>query len=100
MKLVVLSASEPQDHEIEMLCKMFENGLEYFHLRKPKYSTYKLSDYIQSIPEQFRNRIIIHSHHELAVKYNLHGVYITRSHKRRLIRTWLKLRLLKFQNRC
>ncbi len=97
MKLVVLSAPDPQDHEIEMVTRMFEYGLQHFHLRKPKYSTLKFSDYIQSIPEQFRDRIIIHSHHELAIKYNLKGVHITRSHKHRLIRTWLKLRFLRYQ---
>jgi thiamine-phosphate pyrophosphorylase len=97
VKLIVISAPDPQNHEIEMVTQMFEHGLQNFHLRKPKYSTLKLSDYLQSIPEQYRDRVIVHSHHELAVKYNLKGVHITRSHKRRLIRTWLKLRLLKYQ---
>lgn len=97
MKLIVISAPDSKEEEIAQVKTMFDEGLEYFHLRKPKYSTAMLSDYIRGFPEDYRSRISIHSHHELAVKFQLRGIHITRSHKSKTIRTWLKMRLLKYQ---
>src|SRR5665213_2665373 len=91
MKLILISPSDKNDSEIPFLIKMFENGLPTYHVRKVKYSTRKLRDYLLEVPEKYRNRLVIHSHHELALKFGLKGVYISRSHKKRKKRTWLRM---------
>lgn len=97
MKIIVISNSEPIENETEIITKLFENGLETFHLRKPKYSTKQLKNYIKKIPAHFHNRIIIHSHHNLARKFDLRGIHITKAHRRKKIKTWLNLTLLKLK---
>lgn len=98
MKLIVISPSISKENEIEQIVKMFEIGLETYHLRKPKYSTRKLRDYINQIPVHFHNRIIIHSHHQLAFNYDLQGIHLTFTHRRRKFSLFflrLRIKLLK-----
>lgn len=96
MKIIVISTSkkETRPREIETITALFENGLETFHVRKPKFSTKELSEYLKAIPEQFHNRIVIHSHHNLARKFNLKGVHYTKSHLKKNFKNWWREKML------
>ena len=94
MKLILISPSKDLENEMSLLNFFFENGLENYHLRKPRYATSQLEEYIKKIPEQFHNRIVIHSHHNLAGKYNLKGIHFTKSHLDKPKTTWFKMKLL------
>lgn len=80
MKLIVITPSKDVENEPELVTKMFESGLTTLHLRKPKYSTKQMRDYIERVPEAFRNRIVLHSHHRLVFKYDLKGIHLSRIH--------------------
>jgi thiamine-phosphate pyrophosphorylase len=97
MKLILISPSKQQDSEIGILLNMFEQGLQTYHVRKKNFSTRQLKNYLDEIPQKYHNRIVIHSHHELALKYNLKGIYISRSHKKKKIMLWLWTKWLKFR---
>lgn len=98
MKLIVISSSSEIENEAHIVTRLFEAGLETFHIRKHKLSTKKLKEFINAIPDHFHNRIIIHSHHKLARRYNLKGVHLTKSHKKRKWRLWLSLKLIRLKN--
>ncbi|WP_196895253.1 thiamine phosphate synthase [Aureivirga marina] len=69
----------PEKHicsESEIVTKLFEAGLEIFHLRKPNMSKMFLEHYLQKIPEQFHKRIVIDSFPELLEKYDLKGFHL------------------------
>lgn len=85
MKLFVITASKDVPDETSIVTKMFESGLTNFHLRKPKYSTNQMAEYINQIPTHFHKYIVIHSHHQLALKYKLKGIHLTSTH---LSRKW------------
>jgi thiamine-phosphate pyrophosphorylase len=89
MKLFVISPSKNVDDEPMIVVKMFESGLPVFHLRKPKFSTQQMREYLNEIPVHFHNRIVIHSHHKLALKYNLRGIHLTGTHLKKRWRYWL-----------
>jgi thiamine-phosphate pyrophosphorylase len=99
MKLFVLTPSKTSDVNQEALIasKLFELGLETFHVRKPRYSTKELSNYLEKIPARFHNRVVIHSHHNLALKYNLKGIHLTHTHLKKKIRLWINLKLIRFK---
>ncbi|OFY85054.1 MAG: hypothetical protein A3F72_04735 [Bacteroidetes bacterium RIFCSPLOWO2_12_FULL_35_15] len=78
MKLIVISNPINLNNEHEILCSLFEAGLEYFHLRKPDLSKEELEQYILGISIQFRNRVVLHSHHQLALEYGLKGVHYSK----------------------
>jgi thiamine-phosphate pyrophosphorylase len=96
MKLIVFSSSKSIPHEEEIFTSFFENGLQTLHLCRPKYSTPRLSRLIQNIPAQYHNRIVVHSHHNLLLKFDLKGIHLTKKHKKRRFQTWFTNKLLKF----
>ncbi len=98
MKVIVISNSKNIENETEMVTRLFESGLETFHLRKHKYSTYTMKQFIKSIPEHFHNRIVIHSHHNLARKFKLKGIHLTKSHKKNALKTWITIKIIRFVN--
>ena len=100
MRLIVITPSKDVPDEASLVTKMFESGLTTLHLRKPKHSTNQMAEYIKEIPLHFHNRIVIHSHHNLAIKYNLKGIHLSRAHFSRNWRYWLiRTRLrLKFKH--
>jgi thiamine-phosphate pyrophosphorylase len=97
MKLVVITPSKDVPDEQTLVTKMFESGLKTLHLRKPKHSTNQMKEYIKEIPAHFHNRIVVHSHHNLALKFTLKGIHLSRNHLSRNWRYWLIRTRLKFK---
>jgi thiamine-phosphate pyrophosphorylase len=98
MKLVVISSSGSLENEAKIITGLFEAGMETFHLRKHKLSTKTTRDLLNAIPSHFHNRIVLHSHHTLARKFDLKGIHLTKSHIKRKYRTWFMIRLIKLRN--
>lgn len=94
MKLVVITQSQRSDTEISNIIQMFEAGLETLHVRKNRFSTKELDEFIKEIPVHFHNRIIIHSHHKLALKYDLKGFHFTSTHLKHKFRLWWNTRMI------
>lgn len=99
MEITVITSSKKNDNEPEIITKIFEAGLSTLHLRKPRYSTKQLTNYIEQIPSHFHNRIIIHSHHDLIFKFDLKGVHFTNVHLERKFKKWWFLRKLRVRNK-
>jgi thiamine-phosphate pyrophosphorylase len=97
MKLIVISSSTHLENEAQIVTKLFEAGLETFHLRKLKWSTQKMKEFINQIPEHFHDRIYIHSHHNLVNKFSLGGIHLTSTHKKRKLQTWLMIKWIKLK---
>jgi len=94
MKLVVITQSQKSDIEIPAIIQMFEAGLDTLHVRKNRFSTKELEEYIKEIPAHFHNRIIIHSHHKLALKYNLKGFHFTSTHLKNKFKLWWNTKVI------
>ena len=94
MKLVVITQSQKSETEIAAIIQMFESGLSTLHIRKNRFSTKELEEYIKEIPEHFHNRIIIHSHHRLALKYNLKGFHFTSTHLKKKFHLWWNTKMI------
>lgn len=98
MKLIVISSSNEIENEAQIITSLFEAGLDHFHLRKHKLSTKKTKELLKAIPTHFHNRIIIHSHHNLARTFNLRGIHLTKSHIKKKYKTWLTIKLIQLKN--
>jgi thiamine-phosphate pyrophosphorylase len=90
MELAVLSSNKRVDNEVGIVVQMFREGLRQFHLRKPRFSTEEMEDYIERIPPRYRRRIIVHSHHELALKYDLGGIHLSKKHRKKRWKRWFR----------
>src|SRR5215471_7353145 len=75
MKLIVISSPDSIPDEMVKVNLLFKAGMECFHLRKPKHSSGDLQEYLDEIEEEFRRKIMIHSHHKLASTNHLRGIH-------------------------
>ncbi|WP_055437202.1 thiamine phosphate synthase [Lacinutrix algicola] len=74
--MIVLIAPENDiPNEIEILNQLFQEGLEYYHLRKPNKDYQAHCDYLNKIDKQHHNKIVVHYHHELVNDFNLKGIH-------------------------
>ncbi|MCH8332179.1 MAG: thiamine phosphate synthase, partial [Bacteroidetes bacterium] len=95
MKIIVFAAATSRDDETAIVTKMFDEGLECFHFRKPMYNLEQAKQYINAIPRKYRNRIIVHSYHRLAINYGLMGIHLTRIDRKNKFLMRMKLLLFK-----
>lgn len=77
MKLIVISSPVNLKNEIETIIGLFELGLKNFHLRKPNFSREEYEQFLNDIPSQYRQYIIIHHHHQLIKDYQIKGIHHT-----------------------
>jgi thiamine-phosphate pyrophosphorylase len=82
MKLVVISPEgyEPREHAV--LASLFAAGLERYHVRKPAWAAHELRNFVHVVPAQWRSRLVLHQHHELAVELGCGGVHFKDSERR------------------
>jgi thiamine-phosphate pyrophosphorylase len=85
MEFVVISNPVAFPGESQMVNNMFAAGLQTFHLRKPNAYLNDIAKFLKSIDQKYLHRIVLHSHHRLAVFYNVGGIHLneaTRLHLR------------------
>ncbi|GAB1857657.1 thiamine phosphate synthase [Flavobacteriaceae bacterium MHTCC 0001] len=90
MKISLVSSFYDIPNEIHVLNLLFCNGLTTFHLRKDleckhlggkeTYTEDKIRNYIESVHQCFRDRIILHSHFHLVKEYGLLGAHFTKKY--------------------
>lgn len=81
MEVIVITSSSEKEKEIPQIIRFFEHGLITLHLRKPKWSKKEVSAFIHEIPEEYHNKIVVHGHYDLAIKYKLKGIHLHRRHR-------------------
>jgi thiamine-phosphate pyrophosphorylase len=77
MKLIVISHPEVFANETQHVKRLFDAGLETFHLRKPENNQDEFEKTLRQIPPMYYRRTVIHSHYRLVMKYNLKGIHLT-----------------------
>ena len=97
MILILLSDSSKNDKEAGIVYDCFVNGLDVFHLRKKNFTFNEMENFIQQIPVKFHNRIIIHSHYKLAIKYDLLGIHFSRNRRKNKLKYLLRLWYYRFK---
>lgn len=78
MRLIVFSDSYKDETEPVIVTQMFQNGLQTFHLNKPRFTEDMYEDYLEAIPEEYHPHIFIHQFHGYITKYKLGGIYLHR----------------------
>ena len=77
MKLVLLTDPEPLPDEHKALDALFAAGLECLHVRKPGYSHIEMAGFVEGLRPENREKIVLHSHHDLCLVYKLKGLHFT-----------------------
>ena len=78
MKWITITSPAFLSGEATFIGKLFSQGLDLLHLRKPEASLEAYKQLLLQIPEQWHSRIVLHEHFELAEEYKLHGIHLNR----------------------
>ncbi|CAM3338413.1 thiamine phosphate synthase [Zobellia roscoffensis] len=80
--IILIAPEEDISNEIDILNRLFEEGLEYYHLRKPNKDQQQYCDYLHLIEEKYHNKIVVHDHHELVNTFKLKGIHFQEQKRR------------------
>jgi thiamine-phosphate pyrophosphorylase len=93
MKLIVVTSATRIEDEHKIIERMFRHGLKYLHVRKPRYSRDDMIKYLNKFSTQNRKKIVIHSHHSLALSMGLKGIHFTEKQRKNKLDVWKKFNL-------
>lgn len=98
MELIVITAPTEIPDEALMIQRLFASGLKCLHVRKPKWNSKQIEVLLKSIEPQYLEKIVLHGHYHLAIKYKLKGVHLHRRHRSSKWRNKLKRFILKLKH--
>lgn len=81
MDLIVITPDNLIRDEAALANRMFENGLQRLHVRKPSFSVEEMESYIQAIDTAFHSRLVLCDHFQLISGHDIAGVHLN-SHMR------------------
>ena len=81
MQLIVISNPEAIPNEADIINRLFEAGLNRFHLRKPNYNGQQAAALIRQIDERYHQCIALHQQHEIAMDFGTKRLHFTEKHR-------------------
>lgn len=75
--LVAITLPDFFDTEAQCINSLFASGLPMLHLRKPEAKFNDVEQLLLAIDKRYYNRIAIHYHHDLAIRYSLGGIHLS-----------------------
>lgn len=81
MKLIVITTPHFFEGEGLVLTRLFKEGMEHLHIRKPGCNQEGLATLIKNIPEKYYSRIILHDCFDLALRLNIGGIHLNSRNK-------------------
>lgn len=92
-ELIGITHPEMLPGEADIINQLFAHGLMRLHVRKPESTVPELRALLEQIDPQFRGRIALHQHHELANEFGITGLHFTE--RDRLAQSLETLKVLK-----
>jgi thiamine-phosphate pyrophosphorylase len=77
MRLIVLTCEREFVGEINVINKLFVNGLDRLHIRKYQYTAHDYRGYIRQVDPIYHHRIVIHGGFELVHEFGLAGIHLS-----------------------
>lgn len=77
MKFILISSENEFSKETKIVTGLFKKGLETFHLRKPNYTLEATKAFLNEIPQEFHNRIVLHGYRQLPFEYKVKGLHFS-----------------------
>ena len=78
MKWITITSPEFLSGEAIFIDKLFLQGLDLLHIRKPDAPLEAYKRLLLQIPKQWYSRIVLHEHFALAEEFGLHGIHLNR----------------------
>lgn len=81
MKIIGITLPYFIPNEAELIMYTLDSGVDRMHIRKPDSTLYNFETLINNIKPEYRDRITIHDHFNIAVKYSLGGIHVNSRNK-------------------
>lgn len=78
MKWITITSPEFLSGEAIFIDKLFSQGLDLLHIRKPDAPLEAYKRFLLQIPKHWYSRIVLHEHFALAEEFGLHGIHLNR----------------------
>ncbi|MFC5283863.1 thiamine phosphate synthase [Pedobacter alpinus] len=95
MKLIVISNPTSIHSEAQIVNNLFNEGLRYFHLRKPNESEESVEKLLTQIHPSFYPNIALHQHHQLASKFGIKRLHFPEHQRMQTVKDELKIKTSK-----
>lgn len=64
--------------ETMIVHELFNEGVDLYHLRKPTWTSDQIEDWLNDFGSEFRSKIVLHNHLDLANKYQISKVHYSK----------------------
>ena len=75
--MIVITNPSAISGEISIIDSLFEEGLSLLHIRKPDFSEMEMAQFIHQIKIEFRSKLVLHNHHELAEDFGITRIHFS-----------------------
>ncbi len=75
--MIVITNPSSIANEINIIESLFEEGLSLLHIRKPDSSELEMAQFIHQIRLEFRSKLALHNHHELAEDFGINRIHFS-----------------------
>lgn len=83
--IIVITKPEFFPSESEQIVSLLRSGrADVIHIRKPGASERDVEQLICALPKGFYSRLVLHDHHQLALRYGLRGIHLNSRNPERL----------------
>lgn len=73
--IIIITSEKEIYNESKIINELFQEGLDLLHIRKPLMSSDVMKDFIKSIDVEFHQRLVLHSHYDVANDFNISGFH-------------------------
>ena len=74
MLRILFTYPEEVPYERNLIINLMNEGWDYLHLRKPGHSVDETRNYLELLPVELHQKIVLHDHYELADEFELAGL--------------------------
>jgi thiamine-phosphate pyrophosphorylase len=88
--MIIITNPTAIANEISLIHSLFKEGMALLHIRKPDFSEEEMNTFVTEIRLEYRNRLVLHSHHHLAKALVIHHIHFTENNRKALTRKQLE----------
>lgn len=75
--MIVITNPSSIKNEMQIIQHLFEEGLDFLHIRKPDFTVEETKHFLSKINPHFYSKIILHNHHSISKEFNLLGIHFS-----------------------
>lgn len=101
MELIVASDhSRDFEKDRTYLGVLIQEGLNAYHLRKPKASKKQIKEFLNDLPNHYHSKIVLHSYPELLKEYSiLRGYFMGNKYSAKSLSTWIRRKSIRYKHK-